>query len=178
MTIICKMKNKCDSAEADFFPPRPPRRSSKTVTPRFCGHRKFIEVDQVMSTPIIAVRPDEKLVIAARRMRDENIGALAVCSPRGCWGIMTDRDILIRAVAQGRDLETTRVLNVMTPKAVTCQAQSVLGEAGELMCRHKIRRLIVVDYDGNAIGMLTLTDIAQAKDRALTSLILEEVSWL
>jgi CBS domain-containing protein len=104
---------------------------------------------EVMTRDVVTVRPDATLREAACLMDDLNVGALPVCDGRRLVGIITDRDITVRATADGMRPDATPVHVVMTDDVCWC-----------FEARHQIRRLPVVDGRKRLVGMLTLGDLA------------------
>jgi CBS domain-containing protein len=92
-----------------------------------------VKVFEVMTSRVVTVAPDAPLALAARLMKEADVGPLPVCEGRRVVGILTDRDITVRATADGRDPNTTRVDEVMTPEAVCClESDDVQRAAAEL----------------------------------------------
>jgi CBS domain-containing protein len=89
---------------------------------------------------------------------------------------VTDRDIAIRVVAEGKDPETTKVLDIASRELVTIDPQQDLDEALRLMARHQVRRLPVVEEDGKLVGVVAEADIAEHHDDAKTGQLVQEIS--
>jgi CBS domain-containing protein len=124
-------------------------------------------VAQAMHRGATTVRPDDSVKHAAIVMEACEIGPLPVCDGDRIVGMVTDRDITTRAVAAGRDPESTKVREVMTAERIVfCRTDQPLDEAIRLMEEHQIRRLPVVDERKRLVGMLALADVAlHAGDR-------------
>ncbi|MFF3818507.1 CBS domain-containing protein [Streptomyces bluensis] len=122
-------------------------------------------VREVMTPGVVAVRPDASLVEAAQLMRAQDIGDVLVAGGRGVVGVLTDRDITLRAVADGADPLTVSAEAVCTPHPVVIGPDDDVSAAVELMRRHAVRRLPVVE-NGQAVGMVSLGDLAVAQDPA------------
>ncbi|MEU6811434.1 CBS domain-containing protein [Streptomyces sp. NPDC046831] len=125
-------------------------------------------VRDVMTPGVVAVRPDASLAEAARLMRDQDIGDVVVADGQRVVGVLTDRDITVRAVAEGRDPQTVSVRAVCTPDPQVVGPHDPVSAAVALMRRHAVRRLPVVE-DGLPVGMVSLGDLAGA-DRAGSAL--------
>jgi CBS domain-containing protein len=123
-----------------------------------------MRVGEVMTRDVAVVSPYATLREAARRMDNLNVGALPVCDGRRLVGIVTDRDIVVRATAAGAAPDLTRVHDVMTDDVMWCFEDDDVEEAEEEMARVQIRRLPVVDGRKRLVGMLSLGDLAT--DRA------------
>lgn len=120
----------------------------------------MMQICEAMTREVIWVGPDLNLAEAARTMKAFGVGALPVCVGSRLVGIITDRDLAIRATAEGRDPLQTLVSDVMTTEAVCCFESEPLSAAALLMRRWRIRRVLVVDQFGALTGILTLTDVA------------------
>jgi len=115
----------------------------------------------LMHGSIQTVAPGASLAEAARKMASQDIGSLPVCSePHKIVGLITDRDITVRAVARGLDPNRTRVQDVMTREVLSCRADSDVKQVCELMERKQVRRLVVTDGENAPIGVVSLGDIA------------------
>jgi CBS domain-containing protein len=119
-----------------------------------------MQVKDVMTRGCECIAPDSTLQEAARRMKELDIGPLPVCADDRLAGILTDRDIVLRAVAEARDAKTTRVRDVMTPNVTFCFDDQDVKEAARLMKEKQIRRLIVLNRDKRLAGILSLGDLA------------------
>jgi CBS domain-containing protein len=120
-------------------------------------------VRDVMTPRVVAVTSVTFLPEAARIMKEEDVGALPVVQEDGTLlGIVTDRDITVRAVAAGMNVEGTQIAEVYTAEdLVTVTADTKLEEAEDVMAEHQVRRLPIVDASSKLVGMITLADIAR-----------------
>ncbi|MFC8343671.1 CBS domain-containing protein [Streptomyces sp. NPDC057280] len=119
-------------------------------------------VRDVMTPGVVAVRPDASLVEAAQLMRAQDIGDVLVADGQEVVGMLTDRDITVRAVAEGADPLTTSVGSVCSAEPVLVAPQDPVTAAAALMRAHAVRRLPVVE-DGLPVGMVSLGDLAEAE---------------
>lgn len=135
-----------------------------------------MKVRDIMTTSVEAIAPDTDLVAAARRMKELNVGSLPVVKDGRLIGIITDRDIVIRAVAEGRELLLERVEAHYTSSPTTISPDADTQQASELMAREQIRRLPVVEGD-RLVGFLAIGDLAVDlnKDK-LVGNVLEKIS--
>lgn len=115
-------------------------------------------VREVMTPGVVAVRPDASLVEAAQLMRAQDIGDVLVTVDGRVLGVLTDRDIALRAVADGADPLTVSAQAVCTPNPVVVGPDDAVSAAVGLMRDHAIRRLPVVE-DGRPVGMVSLGDL-------------------
>jgi CBS domain-containing protein len=111
-------------------------------------------------------------------MRDLDVGPLPVCGPQDrLVGMVTDRDITIRGIAEGLDPRTARIRDVMTPNIIYCFEDQDVEEAAQLMKENQIRRLVVLNQDKRLVGIVSLADLAvDGHDEMLAGSTLEAVS--
>lgn len=127
----------------------------------------ILKVRDIMTRQVVRVDPEEPVAVAARMLSRYNVGALPVCDEEGrVRGMVTDRDIVLRCVAAGRDPERTPVRHVMTGRVVTVGAEQPLLAAAEKMAREQVRRLPVEDR-GRLCGVVTLADIAGNQETSM-----------
>ena len=132
--------------------------------------------EEIMKRDVECVEPTEPVQAAARRMRDANVGFLPVCdSSRKVLGTITDRDIAIRIVAEGRP-PTTAAADVMTPEVVACRPDDDVTDAEQLMGSRQKSRMIVTDENGCVLGVISLSDIAQVEDASRASQTMKQVT--
>jgi CBS domain-containing protein len=117
----------------------------------------------------------ESVVEAARLMRDEHIGSLPVTEDERLVGMITDRDITTRVVAEGAVPETMAVGDVYSRDLISVEPNNDLEEALQLMARHQVRRLPVVE-NGRLVGMVAQADIALKENEKTTGQLVEAIS--
>ncbi|MEU0085998.1 CBS domain-containing protein [Streptomyces sp. NPDC006274] len=120
-------------------------------------------VREVMTAGVAAVRPDASLVEAARLMRDLDIGDVLVADGDRVVGVLTDRDITLRSVAEGADPVGVSAASACTPDPVCVTPEDSVASAVRLMRAHAVRRLPVVE-DGRPLGVVSIGDLAAAQD--------------
>jgi CBS domain-containing protein len=126
----------------------------------FSRKEPLMLIRTVMTRGVAEVTPVATLHEAAEMMRTLDVGALPVCDGGRVVGMITDRDITIRAVADCADPRRTRVGAVMTPKVVFCFDDDDVDQAIQLMERKQVRRLVVMDHEKRAVGIVSLGDLA------------------
>ena len=130
-----------------------------------------------MTREPVVIGPDMVLKEAAERMPDLDSGVLPVGQKDRVVGMLTDRDITIRATAAGKDPNQTRVEAVMTPDVVYCYEDEDARDAARKMEEHQLRRLIVLSRDKRLVGILSLGDLAvHTADDRLAGEVAEAVS--
>jgi CBS domain-containing protein len=117
-----------------------------------------------MSRKPETVQPGDTLEAAARKMRECEVGILPVLEGGELRGVLTDRDIVVRAIAQGLDPASARVHQAMTDQAYCCWEDEPLAEARLKMEVRAVRRLVVLDTSGRLIGLISLDDLASVSE--------------
>ena len=119
-----------------------------------------MKIRDVMTRSVELVNPDTSLEEAARKMRETDTGFLPVGENDRLAGTLTDRDITIRAVAEGRDLKSAKVRDAMSDELVYVFEDAETAEAADLMAQRQIRRLPVLNQDKRLVGVVSLGDLA------------------
>jgi CBS domain-containing protein len=122
-----------------------------------------------------SITPNDQIVEAARLMRDENVGSLPVSDEGRLVGMLTDRDIAVRVVAEGKSPESTTVGEVFSRNPVAARPDQDLDEALQLMAQHQVRRLPVVE-DDRLVGILAQADVALEEKEKKTGELVESIS--
>ena len=136
-----------------------------------------MQVRDVMTNWAECVLSSDSLQEAARKMRDLDVGPLPVCEGDHLVGIITDRDITVRATAEALPPQLGQVRDVMTPDVVYCFEDQDVEEAARLMKELQIRRLVVLDRDKRLVGIVSLGDLAvETEDQKLAGKTLKQVS--
>jgi len=125
------------------------------------GRQQPMRVADIMARTIEFIPPDATVQAAAELMGEIDVGALPVGSAEDLQGILTDRDILFRVVAAGRDSVRTRVREVMSNLIFSCGPDDTIEAALDMMSSRHVRRLPVQDESGAVVGWVTLSDIAR-----------------
>ena len=133
------------------------------------------KVSDAMTTQPRSAEPSQSLVEAAQVMKRADIGSLPVVEEGRLVAVLTDRDIVVRAVAEGVDLNVTLVGDIASREPVTVGPEDDLDEALRLMARHQVRRLPVVD-EQRLVGVLAQADVATEAKASKTGEVVEEIS--
>jgi len=115
-----------------------------------------------MTPDVEALDPDAPLVEAALRMAETGSGIVPIMEKGRIVGIVTDRDIVVRALARGWNIEETTVEEIMTSDVLKCREDEEAEEASRLMARHRVRRLVVVGFEGDLAGIVSREDLRAA----------------
>lgn len=121
-----------------------------------------MRVAELMTREVEFIAPDAPVSAAAELMGELDVGALPVGAPGDLRGVVTDRDLLYRVVARGRDAAQVRVEEVLTAPVVTCREEDGVQAALDLMAANHLRRLPVLDAAGRVTGWFTLGDLARS----------------
>jgi CBS domain-containing protein len=134
------------------------------------------KISELMSPNPCAIEADKPVAYAARMMKDEDVGLAPIVEGDRLVGTLTDRDIVTRVVAEGRDPQSVAVREVASTDLVTVDPGQELDDALQLMARNQVRRLPVVEEDGRLVGVVSQGDVArEAKDKQTGELV-EEIS--
>jgi len=119
--------------------------------------------NEVMTKYPVCCLPTDRVAKAAELMKSGNIGSIPVIEneqTQKLVGIVTDRDLAMRIVAEERDASATKVDGVMTRKVVSCFAEDDVQKALDAMTKQKLRRIPIVDHDNRIVGIITQADVA------------------
>lgn len=126
-----------------------------------------MKLRELMTKNVIRIHPEEPVEVAARTLTQYNIGALPVCGRDGqLYGMVTDRDLVIRCMATGRNPGSMKVRDVMTGRVISAGPDMEVSAAAHLMGRQQVRRLPVVE-NGKLCGMVSLGDLAGREESAM-----------
>lgn len=131
---------------------------------------------QVMSTDITYCSPEDTIVEAAKKMKEKNVGPIPVCgSNQELLGMVTDRDLVIRGYANDKS-GSSKIQEVMSDQLISCSPETSVQEASDMMAKHQIRRLPVVER-GELVGIVALGDLAlEDQSNRAAGHALEEIS--
>jgi CBS domain-containing protein len=133
-------------------------------------------VQELMTSNPCSIDSDKSVAYAAKMMRDEDVGLAPIVEGSRLVGTVTDRDITIRVVAEGKNPESTKVTEIASTDLVTVDPQQDLDEALRLMAQHQVRRLPVVEEGGRLVGVVAQADVARNADEARTGGLVEKIS--
>ena len=132
-------------------------------------------VREIMTSNPVTVRPDASVVEAARSMSSEDVGSLPVVEGDRLVGVVTDRDIALRVVAEGKDPSATTAGEIASKDPVTVGPDEDLDDALGEMARNQVRRIPVVE-DGRLVGIVAQADVAREAGDSKTGRVVEEIS--
>ena len=133
-------------------------------------------VRELMTSNPCSIDSDKSVAYAAKMMRDEDVGIAPIVEGNRLVGVLTDRDIAVRVVAEERDPNEVKVEEVASRDLVTLDPEEDLDEALRLMARHQVRRLPVVEEDGRLVGVVAQADVAKEADEKRTGEVVEQIS--
>lgn len=133
-------------------------------------------VADIMTRNVRTLAPTDTVRRAAQSMGEINVGSIPVCNGKKLVGMVTDRDIALRGVAQGLDSEKTLLSDIMSKDVKWCFEDQPLNEVMETMAASQIRRLPVVSRDKDLVGIFSLGDLATKTDNEEVGSVLEEIS--
>ena len=136
-----------------------------------------MNLKDVMTSHVEVIRPETTLEDAAKKMKDVDAGSMPVCDGDRLVGMVTDRDITVRATAQGVDPKSMTVKEVMSPNVVYGFEEQDVADAARIMEDKQIRRLLVLNRQKRLVGIVSLGDLAtRASSAAITEEVVERVS--
>jgi CBS domain-containing protein len=136
-----------------------------------------MKIREMMTRNVFTVSPDDRIVEAAGLMRVHDVGVLPVVDDnKKVVGMVTDRDIVLRGVADGVDAHTMKVSEAMSVGSITISEDQSVDEAAALMQKYQIRRLPVLNGAGTVVGIISLGDVAVDAHAGLSGKILKDVS--
>jgi CBS domain-containing protein len=134
------------------------------------------QIRELMTANPCSIDADKSVSYAAKMMKDEDVGLAPIVEGDKLVGTVTDRDIAIRVVAEGKDPESTTVREIASTQLVTIDPQQSLDEALRLMAQHQVRRLPVVEEDGRLVGVVAQADVAREGEDSKTGQVVEQIS--
>jgi CBS domain-containing protein len=139
-----------------------------------------MKISEIMTADPEFCTPDDSVVDAARVMAEHDIGIVPICESietRRLAGCITDRDIVVRVVAEGKDANVVSSLRqIMTHQLATCSPDDDIDDVIQLMEQRQVRRVLVTDEHGSLVGVVATADLASHLDRKKVGEVLEEIS--
>ena len=135
-----------------------------------------MKVSELMTSEVNFISTDHTIQQAAEKMKNQDIGDIPVVVDGDVVGMITDRDITVRAVAHGLDPKVSKVVDAMTERVVVCKEEDDVQTAAELMAEHKIRRLVVENAEGNMTGVVSIGDLATSLEQKAACDALRKIS--
>ena len=136
--------------------------------------------NEVMTKNLVCCLPNDMVAKVAQLMKRKDIGPVPIIEneqTKKLVGIVTDRDLALKIVAEGRDAKSTKAEEVMTRKVVTCRGEDDVQKALDAMSEHQLRRIPVVDNDNKIVGIIAQADVATRVDQpAKTAEVVKDIS--
>ena len=133
-------------------------------------------IRDLMTSNPATLEPSSTVADAAKVMASEDVGPVPIVEGERLVGMVTDRDLVVRVIAEGRDPNSTTLGEIASSDLVTIQPDTELEEATRLMSQHQVRRLLVTEDGGRLIGIVAQADIARALDEERTGAVVQDVS--
>lgn len=135
-----------------------------------------MQAKDVMTKKVTWIMPQTLLRDAANKMKALDVGVLPVCDGQKLVGMLTDRDIVLRSTAEGKDPNSVKVAETMSSKVEFCLEDEDINKVAQRMEKNKIRRLPVIDDNKKLVGMISLGDLAVRGKQEVACEVLEKVS--
>ena len=136
-----------------------------------------MKLREIMTRDVVVLQPDDSLQSGAKKTRERNIGFLPVCDGEELIGVISDRDITIRALADGMDVNIMLGRDMMTSPAIYCFDDQDVSEVAKIMEENQIRRLVVLNRDDKKlVGVVSLGDLARNESANRSGKVLQKVS--
>jgi CBS domain-containing protein len=135
-----------------------------------------MKLKEIMTSEVEVIHPNDTLQTAASKMHDRDIGFLPVCDGDRLIGVLTDRDLITRALAEGMESKAILGRDLVTSPAIYCFDDQSVDEAAKLMHDNQIRRLVILSRDKRMVGVVSLGDLAISADDKLSGELLQSVS--
>jgi len=135
-----------------------------------------MKLKEIMTSEVEVIHPNDTLQTAARKMHDRDIGFLPVCDGDRLIGVLTDRDLITRALAEGTESKAMLGRDLVTSPAIYCFDDQNVDEAAKLMHDNQIRRLVILSRDKRMVGVISLGDLAMNIDDKKSGDVLQSVS--
>jgi CBS domain-containing protein len=138
--------------------------------------RQFLR--EVMTTNVTTLLPSATVQDAAHQMKALNVGSIPICEGHQLLGMLTDRDIVVRVIAERHNPETQQVQDVMTPQVDYCYEDQDVEEAAQVMQDRQVRRLPIINRDNQLVGIVSLGDLAVKanEEKTMAQQALEQIS--
>jgi CBS domain-containing protein len=124
-----------------------------------------MKIREIMTTNVECVSPETGILDLAQKMKSLDVGFLGVCDDDRLVGSVTDRDIVIRAIAGGGDIKSTTARSVMTPNVVWCFEDDDLKSVSEKMRDKEVRRVFILNQQKRLVGVVSLGDLAKVEEK-------------
>jgi len=135
-----------------------------------------MKLKEIMTRDVEVIHPDDSLQTAAQKMRDRDIGFLPVCDGDRLAGVVTDRDLIVRVIAEGTDPTAMMGRNLATAPVIYCFEDQEVDEAARIMQENQIRRLVILNRDKRLVGVVSLGDLAMNRPADQSGEVLQSVS--
>ena len=122
-----------------------------------------MQAKKIMTTDVECISPGTQIQEAAQKMKSLDVGFLPVCENDRLVGTVTDRDIVLRVIAEGKDVKNSKVREVMTSDVFWCYEDQTSDDIADFMASKEIRRVLILNRDKKLVGVISIGDLAQAR---------------
>ena len=134
-----------------------------------------MQLKYVMTTSVSSVSPNDSVLAAVQIMKNRDVGAVPVCENKEVKGMLTDRDIIIRGLANNTDIGSVKVKDIMTEQVIVGKSDMEIADAATLMAENQVRRLPIIEHEKLA-GIVSLADVADHCKDSLIGDTIQEIS--
>ena len=124
-----------------------------------------MKISEIMTTNVECVTPESSLPELAHKMKTLDVGFLGICDDDRLVGSVTDRDIVVRAIAGGRDVNSTTARDIMTPDVIWCYEDDDVKTVAEKMRDKEVRRIVILNKEKRLVGVVSLGDISKVEEK-------------
>ena len=135
-----------------------------------------MKLKEIMTPDVEVIHPDDSLQTAAQKMQDRDIGFLPVCDGDRLVGVVSDRDIIVRVIAEGMDPKAMIGRDLVIAPVIYCFEDQDVDEAARIMQENQIRRLVILNRDKRLVGVVSLGDLALNRPADQSGEVLQSVS--
>jgi CBS domain-containing protein len=124
-----------------------------------------MKISEIMTTNVECVTPESSIPELAHKMKTLDVGFLGICDNDRLVGSVTDRDIVVRAIAGGRDVNSTTARDIMTPDVIWCSEDDDVKTVAEKMRDKEVRRIVILNKEKRLVGVVSLGDISKVEEK-------------
>jgi CBS domain-containing protein len=135
-----------------------------------------MQAKDLMTRTVTCISPETRIQDAAKTMKAMDVGFLAVCEKDRLVGAVTDRDVVLRVIAEGKDVKDCRARDVMTHDIFWCFEDQTADEVADYMAEKEIRRVLLLDRNKRLVGVISIGDLAKGAEEHVTGKTIKDIS--